>query len=221
MAKWHYRPKCIYIKYKCFLNKDIARKCVDLFPFFSYISRMKYIARWALMRNSVSENIQEHSHMAAVLAHALGVIRRDVMGEKCNPEAYATAALFHDAPEIFTGDMPTPIKYDSPEIREAYHKVEKQAAEKLLVTLPEELRQAYAPLLREEDLEVKRIVKAADKLSAYIKCLEELKAGNREFSDAANEILKALQEMKMEEVDWFLDRFADSFGVTLDRLQKR
>ena len=188
--------------------------------FFAYISRMKYITRWSLMRSSVPENIQEHSHMAAVLAHALGVIRRDVFGRPCDPDACASAALFHDASEIFTGDLPTPIKYHSPAIRDAYHQVEAEATEKLLSMLPEELRPAYAPLLREEDEDVKRIVKAADKLSAYIKCLEELEAGNNEFGDAATETLEALRAMKMPEIAWFLDHFAEAFGLTLDGLQR-
>ena len=188
--------------------------------FFAYISRMKYITRWSLMRNSVTENIQEHSHMVAVLAHALGVIRRDVFHRDCDPDACAAAALFHDASEIFTGDLPTPIKYYSPAIREAYHQVEDVAADKLLGMLPGELRGAYEPLLREADPEIRRIVKAADKLSAYIKCLEELEAGNNEFGDAAGETLESLRGMEMEEVSWFLDHFAEAFGLTLDGLQK-
>ena len=188
--------------------------------FFAYISRMKYIARWSLMRSSVPENIQEHSHMVAVLAHALGVIRRDVFHRPCNPDACAAAALFHDATEIFTGDMPTPIKYYSPAIREAYHQVEDVAAEKLLSMLPEALRPAYAPLLREEDGEVRRLVKAADKLAAYIKCLEEIESGNNEFGDAAGETLEALRGMGLEEVSWFLEHFAQAFGLTLDGLQR-
>lgn len=192
-----------------------------MYKFFAYISRMKYITRWSLMRNSVSENIQEHSHMVAVLAHALGVIGRDVYGKDYNPDACAAAALFHDAPEIFTGDLPTPIKYHSPAIRDAYRQVEAEAAEKLLSMLPEELRGAYAPMLRETDEEVRRIVKAADKLSAYIKCLEELEAGNNEFGDAAGETLAALRAMEMEEVSWFLDHFAEAFGLTLDGLQSK
>ena len=192
-----------------------------MFNFFAYISRMKYIARWSLMRNSFSENIQEHSHAVAVLAHALGVIRRDVLGLPCDPNACATAALYHYASEIITGDLPTPIKYYSPAIREAYRQVEDEAATQLLNMLPEELRPSYEPLLREEDKEIKRIVKAADKLSAYIKCVEELRGGNNEFRDAGRESLEALKDMGMPEVDWFLQRFGSSFGLTLDELRRR
>ena len=192
-----------------------------MFNFFAYISRMKYIARWSLMRNSFSENIQEHSHSVAVLAHALGVIRRDVMKLPCDPNACAAAALYHDAGEIITGDLPTPVKYYSPAIREAYRQVEDEAATQLLSMLPEELRASYEPLIREEDPEIKRIVKAADKLSAYIKCVEELRAGNNEFRDAGRETLESLKEMEMPEVDWFLERFGSSFGLTLDELRRR
>ena len=191
-----------------------------MYNFFAYMARMKYITRWSLMRNSVSENIQEHSHMVAVLAHALAVIRRDVFGGKADPEACACAALFHDATEIFTGDLPTPIKYFDPEIRSAYHRVEDAAAEKLLGLLPEELRGAYEPLLREEDEEVCAMVKAADKLAAYLKCREELAAGNSEFADAEKETLALLRAMEMPEVDWFLTNFAGAFGLTLDGLQR-
>lgn len=191
-----------------------------MYKFFAYISRMKYITRWSLMRNSVPENIQEHSHMVAVLSHALGVIRRDVFGRPCDPAACAAAALFHDASEIFTGDLPTPIKYHTPAIRDAYRQVEAEAAEKLLSTLPEELRPAYAPILGEGDAEVRQLVKAADKLSAYIKCLEELEAGNNEFGDAAAETLDSLRSMGLAEVSWFLEHFAEAFGLTLDGLQK-
>ena len=188
--------------------------------FYAYISRMKYITRWSLMRSSVPENIQEHSHMVAVLAHALGVIRRDVFHQDCDPNACAAAALFHDASEIFTGDLPTPIKYHTSAIRDAYRQVEAEAAEKLLSTLPEELRPAYTSILHEENPEVRRLVKAADKLSAYIKCLEELEAGNNEFGDAAAETLESLRSMEMAEVSWFLEHFAEAFGLTLDGLQR-
>ena len=191
-----------------------------MYNFFAYMARMKYITRWSLMRNSVSENIQEHSHMVAVLAHALAVIRREVFGGIADPEACACEALFHDATEIFTGDLPTPIKYFDPEIRSAYHRVEDAAAEKLLDLLPEELRGAYEPLLREEDGEVRTLVKAADKLAAYLKCREELAAGNSEFADAERETLALLRAMALPEVDWFLENFAGAFGLTLDGLQR-
>lgn len=186
--------------------------------FFAYIARMKYIDRWSLMRSTVTENIQEHSHMVAVLAHALAVIRRDVLGRPCDPNACAAAALFHDASEIFTGDLPTPIKYYNPAIRDAYHQVEAVAARRLLEMLPEGMRPAYEPLLGEGNRETEELVKAADKLSAYIKCLEELAAGNRDFADAAQETLAALRRMELPEVAYFLDHFGESFGLTLDQL---
>ena len=162
------------------------------YSFYAYLSRMRYITRWGLMRNSCPENVQEHSHMVAVLAHALGLISRDIYGNtRISPEACATAALFHDAPEIITGDMPTPVKYYSPGIREAYQKVENVAAEQLLSMLPPALRDSYEPLLKDVPPEVERIVKAADKLSAHIKCLEELKASNHEFILAARQTRQA------------------------------
>ena len=190
-----------------------------MFPFFAYISRLKYINRWSLMRNSVTENVQEHSHMAAVLAHALGVIRRDVFGKPCDPNACAAAALFHDAPEIFTGDLPTPIKYFNPALQDAYHRVEDAAAQKLLSLLPDSMRPAYEPLLLENHPEIRGIVKAADKLCAYIKCVEELAVGNSEFSDAARVTAEALEQLQMEEVSWFLEHFGPAFGLTLDGLR--
>ena len=188
--------------------------------FYAYLSRMRYITRWGLMRNSYTENIQEHSHMVAVLAHALALISRKVFGnQSVSPDACAAAALFHDAGEIITGDMPTPIKYYSPEIRDAYRQVEAVAADRLLGMLPEELREDYEPLLREEDPEVTRFVKAADKLSAHIKCLEELKASNHEFLLAARQTRQALDDMDMPEVRYFIEHFLDSFTLTLDELK--
>ena len=142
--------------------------------FFAYIARMRYITRWALMRNTFSENVQEHSHMVAVLAHALAVIRNEYFGGQVDPGAVAAAALYHDAPEILTGDLPTPIKYYNPAIRQAYGQVEEVAADKLLAMLPEKLRPTYRELLRPTDGQVEELVKAADKLSAWIKCIEEL-----------------------------------------------
>ena len=187
--------------------------------FFAYISRMRYIGRWSLMRNSLPENIQEHSHMVAVLAHALGVIRRDVFHVPCNPDEAATVALFHDSSEILTGDLPTPIKYHSNEIRDAYKEVEALACRKLLATLPEELRGAYEPLLAGETEErVHDLVKAADKLSAYIKCIEERKAGNNEFLSAEAQTRKILEESHMPEVDYFLEHFIPAFELNLDEL---
>lgn len=185
--------------------------------FFAYLSRMKEISRWALMHNSVPENVQEHSHMTAVIAHALAVIRRDVFGRDADPDAAAAAALFHDASEILTGDMPTPVKYFTPELRNAYALVESSAADRLLSTLPEEMRPAYEPLVRETSPQ-KALVKAADKLSAYVKCLEELRVGNNEFRLAAKQTEEKLRELHMEEVDYFLEHFIPAFQLTLDEL---
>ena len=192
---------------------------MDHHPFFAYLSRMRYINRWGLMRNTFQENIQEHSHMVAVLSHALAVIRRDVFGGEADPGLAAMAALYHDAPEILTGDLPTPIKYYDPEIRDAYKKVEEFSAGKLLAMLPDQLRPAFSPLLREDyDADTKALVKAADKLSAHIKCLEELKAGNREFQQAARQTLEALKSYNLPEVDYFLEHFLPAFGMTLDEM---
>ena len=188
--------------------------------FFALISRMRYIGRWGLMRNTFQENIQEHSHMVAVLAHALAVIRRDLFGGDLDPEHAAMLALYHDAPEILTGDLPTPVKYYNPEIREAYREVEEVSARRLLSMLPEALRPSIAPLLREGyDPGLRTLVKAADKLSAHIKCVEELKAGNAEFKQAAEQTLEALQGYGLPELDYFLEHFLPAFGLTLDELQ--
>ena len=187
--------------------------------FFAYLSRMRFIQRWALMRNTAPENVQEHSHQVAVLAHALAVIRNEKFGGAVDPGQVAVAALYHDASEILTGDMPTPIKYDNPAIRTAYKDVEAVAEHKLLNMLPEELRGVYAPILTVEDPEIEALVKAADKLSAYIKCVEELKAGNNEFREAAAQTRKALESYGMPEVESFLETFMDSFSLTLDELK--
>ncbi len=187
--------------------------------FFAYVFRMRHIARWALMRNTRTENVEEHSYEAAVLSHALAVIGRDVFHKDLNPDAIAAAALFHDAPEIITGDMPTPVKYHNPALKDAYKRVEAAAQDKLLSMLPPELVPAYDGLVRESDPEIRRYVKAADKLSAYIKCAEELKAGNAEFKKAAEQTMAALKEMGMEELDYFMERFLPAFSLTLDELQ--
>ncbi|WP_295581955.1 5'-deoxynucleotidase [uncultured Oscillibacter sp.] len=187
--------------------------------FFAYISRMRFIQRWALMRNTAPENVQEHSHQVAVLAHALAVIRNRLFGGTADPGAVAAAALYHDASEILTGDMPTPIKYDNPDIRRAYKDVEAVAEEKLLAMLPPELREAYRGLLTGADPETAALVKAADKLSAYIKCVEELKAGNLEFREAAEQTRRTLEGYGLPEVAYFLETFIDSFSLTLDQLK--
>ena len=190
--------------------------------FYALISRMKYIGRWSLMRNSVPENIQEHSHMVAVLAHALGVIRRDVLGQDCDPEYLAAMALFHDASEILTGDMPTPIKYQNEEIMQAYKAVEDLAAEKLLAMLPEAMRPAYAELLTEDHAgDEYRLVKAADKLSALIKCMEEVESGNREFTAALAQQKADLAAMHSPEADYFLEHMLPCYTQNLDELTKK
>ena len=187
--------------------------------FFALISRVRYIERWSLMRNSIHENIQEHSHMVAVIAHALGVIRRDVYGIPCDPEACATVALYHDASEILTGDLPTPIKYHDEEIMSAYRRVETIASEKLLGMLPQELQAAFEPVLvGETQRELHPIVKAADKLSAYIKCIEERKAGNNEFLNAEKQTLAAIHAYNLPEAEYFIEHFIPAFEKTLDEL---
>lgn len=187
--------------------------------FFALISRMRYIERWSLMRNSIHENVQEHSHMVAVLAHALGVIRRDIFGVPCDPDACAAVALYHDASEILTGDLPTPIKYHDDEIMSAYRRVENLASAKLLAMLPEELRGAFEPILTgETERENHDIVKAADKLSAYIKCIEERKTGNNEFINAERQTLAALHTYNMPELEYFIANFIPAFEKTLDDL---
>lgn len=187
--------------------------------FFAFISRMKYIPRWSLMRSTMQENVQEHSHMTAVLAHALGLIRRDVFGVPCDPEHLAAVALYHDAPEILTGDLPTPVKYHGAGIKAAYDEVEALAVEKLLGELPEALRPAYRALLTaERDPAEYELVRAADKLSALIKCVEERKAGSREFLSAETATRKKLAELHLPEADYFIEHFLPGFEKNLDEL---
>lgn len=187
--------------------------------FYALLGRMRYITRWGLMRNTFSENIQEHSHQVAVLAHALALIRREILGlDGPDPERCATAALYHDASEILTGDLPTPIKYHDPEIRAAYKRVERLYGERLLDMLPQQLREHYAPFVLEDEPELEPIVKGADKLSAYIKCIEEQKAGNTEFDSATRQTLKAVHAMERPEMEWFLENCLDAFTLNLDEL---
>ena len=189
------------------------------YNFFALMARMKYIDRWGLMRNTQTENIQEHSHMVAVLAHALAVIGRERFGSTVDPNEAAVAGLYHDAPEILTGDLPTPVKYYNPEIQRAYKEVERVSCKKLLNLLPAELRKGYEPLLLELDETVQPFVKAADKLSAHIKCIEEMKAGNLEFESAANQTKQALLKMELPALQWFMDHCLDSFALNLDQLE--
>lgn len=186
--------------------------------FFALISRMRYIGRWGLMRNSLQENIQEHSHMVAVIAHCLAVIGRDIYGKDLNPDLCASAALFHDASEIITGDLPTPIKYHDEAIKRSYKEIERKASSRLLSLLPPELRGSYEPLLMEDDPVVHGYVKAADKFSAYIKCIEERKAGNNEFVSAEAQIRRVLLENPLPEVQYFMENFIPAFELTLDEL---
>ncbi len=185
--------------------------------FFSMILRMRYINRWGLMRNTRNESLSEHSLDVAILAHALCILRNKHYGGTLNPEKAAVLALFHDASEIITGDLPTPVKYNNPQIHTAYKDLEGIAKDNLLSLLPEDLRGEYAPLLHEEaDPYLLQILKAADKLSALIKCLEEEKAGNTEFSKAKLAQTKALEEMNLPEVNEFLKDYIPSFELTLD-----
>ncbi len=187
--------------------------------FYALLGRMRYITRWGLMRNSFSENIQEHSYQVAVLAHALALIRRDILAlEGPDPDRCAVAALYHDASEILTGDLPTPIKYYNSSIKDAYKQVEHIAGNQLLSMLPPQLRQSYEHMILEDDKVVEPIVKAADKLSAYIKCVEEQKAGNLEFESAAKQTMEAMHRMERPELEWFIAECLPAFGRNLDEL---
>lgn len=186
--------------------------------FFALISRMRYIGRWGLMRNSRPENVQEHSHQVAVIAHALAVIGRRAYGRDISPDRCAAAALYHDASEIITGDLPTPIKYRNEAIKRSYKDIERDASLRLLELLPPEFKEDFEPLLMESEPEINAYVKAADKLSAYIKCIEERKAGNDEFRSAEAQILKALRQNSLPEVGYFIDNFIPAFELTLDEL---
>ena len=188
------------------------------YPFFAYIARMRYIGRWGLMRNTEPENIQEHSHMVAVLAHALAVIRRDRFGGTVDPGRVTAAALYHDASEILTGDLPTPVKYANEKIQAAYKAIEDDAAQRLVEMLPQEMQASFSAVLHEEDPEVLSLVKAADKLSAHLKCLEELKAGNTEFRKAKEQTYAALLQNPLPALRCFMEEFLPGFELTLDEL---
>ena len=187
--------------------------------FFAYLSRLKLIRRWSLMRNTQPENDAEHSLQAAMIAHALALMARDRYGRAVNPEHVLALAVYHDATEVLTGDLPTPVKYHSEGLRAAYGQVERLASERLLGMLPEPMRPAYAPYLAPEgDAEARALVKAADKLCAYVKCLEEQRAGNHEFDAACDNIRRSLEQNPLPEVRDFLREFVPSFTLTLDEL---
>lgn len=184
--------------------------------FYAVLSRMKYIDRWALMRNTREENLCEHSYETAVLAHALATLTNRRFGGQVDVGRCVLLALYHDASEILTGDMPTPVKYYNPAIRDAYKQVEAVAADKLLSMLPEDLREEYRPLFGEAADMEHRLVKAADKLSALIKCVEEERLGNREFAKARQATLDAVRALGLPAADCFLDEFLPAYELTLD-----
>lgn len=188
--------------------------------FFAFVSRMKYINRWGLMRNTRTENIEEHSFEVAMVAHALALISNKYFGGNYQPERAALYAMFHDANEIITGDMPTPVKYFNPEIRKSYGALEDISKQKLLTMLPETLKSDYEEILfyEKKDTLYFPIVKAADKISAYIKCAEEVKAGNREFKKAMNSVETAIRDMNLQAADYFMEHFMPAYFLTLDEL---
>ena len=188
--------------------------------FFAYLARMKFIRRWGLMHNTYPENIQEHSLRVATIAHALAVIRNRLFQGHASPERAAVLALFHDASEVLTGDLPTPVKYFNPDIRAAYQAIETVARRKLFDMIPVPLQEDYHALLFDEavDREHHDLVKAADRLAAYTKCLEELAAGNHEFSKAEKALRASVEGLDLPEVRYFLDTFVPSFKLTLDEL---
>lgn len=190
-------------------------------PFFAYLNRLKLIRRWGLMRNTVPENDMEHSMQCALIAHGLAIIARERYGHDIDPESVLSLALYHDVGEVITGDLPTPVKYKNPEIKGAYKRIESMASEQLLNMLPADLRSAYRPYIRpDETTYAWKLVKAADRICAYVKCVEEQNLGNREFDQAKKAILETIQENTLPEVMVFMREFAPSFELSLDELSK-
>ncbi len=191
------------------------------YDFFALAYRQRYIVRWGLMRNSERENVAEHSYDVAVFAHALAVISKEVFGKDCDALRCAALALFHDASEIFTGDLPTPIKYHNETLTRSYKDIEQLAASRMLGFLPKAMQDEYSGLLSPDEATLEyRLVKAADKLSAYVKCVQERRAGNGDFSSAEAQTLSALERMELPEVGYFIENFIPAFEKTLDELGK-
>ena len=196
------------------------------YPFFAMMDRMQYINRWGLMRNNKTENIKEHSMDVAMVSHALALLRNMRDSQKgVNPFVVVGLAMFHDATEIITGDLPTPIKYKNSEITRSFKEIESQAADTLLTLLPESLRDSYEPLLlpdmeNEEIRDAVLLIKAADKICAYIKCIVEESSGNREFSVAKETLAEAVRKMELPEADIFMQYFIPSYGQTLDQISR-
>ncbi|MCH5190062.1 MAG: 5'-deoxynucleotidase [Oscillospiraceae bacterium] len=190
--------------------------------FFAFAARTKYINRWALMRNTRYETLSEHSAEVAEISYALAVIGNERLGKNYNAERASLLGLYHDLPEIITGDLPTPVKYYSEETKSAYKAVEKNASKQLLSMLPDDLRGNYEPLFKKkaDDKELWRLVKSADKICAYLKCIEERLAGNREFCEAEKTITKTLQRLDCEEAKIFIEEFVPSFEKTIDQMKK-
>ncbi|MBQ9937265.1 MAG: 5'-deoxynucleotidase [Oscillospiraceae bacterium] len=188
--------------------------------FFAMLNGLKYINRWALMRNTQNENLSDHSVQVAFIAHALALIGNEKLNKNYNADRVSTLAMYHDVTEILTGDMPTPIKYKNETLKKAYKDVEKEAAQRLLKMLPDYLVKSYDNILMPSDADKKlmSLVKAADKICAYIKCIDEKKAGNREFLSAENENLKQIKNLNCEEADIFMEDFINAFNLNLDEL---
>ena len=193
------------------------------YSFFAMFSRMKYIDRWALMRNTRKENLSEHTLEVAAIAHALAVISNEKYGASLNAERAALLGIYHDMPEIITGDMPTPIKYGNPQLKQAYKAVERETAAQLVSMLPDYMQQSYSGFFVKDDAdsELWKLVKAADKISAYIKCIEEEKAGNTEFNSAKSATFTAISQLDIPAAKTFLDEFIAAFDLDLDELQQK
>jgi 5'-deoxynucleotidase len=191
--------------------------------FFAYISKLRWIVRWGLKRNTIQENVMEHSWEVATLAHVLAVIRNRCFNGDVDANAVAAAALYHDCSEVITGDLPSPVKYHSTAIQQAYHSIERAAERELVALLPAALQNDFAALMVEENIPLahRQIIKAADTIAAFLKCQAELKAGNREFEKAAEDIKQRLAAYHLPEVDFFLSTFAPSYQLTLDELLLR